>query len=440
MRYKILLKTLKVLIYIKRFFWWLGANSLFVLVKIFSPGWRFAAFLHYKGDYFFKKLISAAGLDGQLVKRANLQLAVFIVLFIVALPQTKLYTKKDASLPGQKTLAYSLTPADEDYTVEEVTANEGSQFDAPITPYWKAGALSPDKSSYGSDVLPDIELGGVMAGGSALSKPIIFPGEQSVGSVRDKVIDYAVEPGDSLGSIAQKFQISIATILWENNLGQNSYLHPGDKLKILPVSGLVHTLKKGDTLKKIAALYGAKADDIIKFNKLKADGSDLVIGEKLLIPNGEKQAQPKQIVVPKNINQIAAPASSRQLPGASGFIWPSAAHVVTQYFTWKHHGVDIAGGSFSTPNYAAKAGTVVKSQCGWNSGYGCVVVIDHGNGLKTLYGHNSRLLVTAGEYVEAGQTVGMMGNTGNVRGVTGIHLHFEVWINNVRTNPFQFIR
>ncbi|HSR89642.1 MAG TPA: peptidoglycan DD-metalloendopeptidase family protein [Candidatus Udaeobacter sp.] len=438
MRYQILLKTLKVLIYLKRFFWWLGAKSLFVLAKIFSPGWRFIAFIHYKTDYFLKKVAMVTGLNGQLVKRSNLQILIFVALLIVALPQTKLYIKKDANLPGQKTLAYALTPTDEDYVVEEVTANEGSQFDVPITPAWKTGALSPDNFSFSPGSVPEIELGTVVAGGSALAKPIIFPGQFADGS-RDKIIDYIVESGDSLGGIAQKFQISIATILWANNLGQNSFLHPGDKLKILPVSGLTHTVKKGDTLKKIAALYGAKAEDIISFNKLKSDGSNLVVGESILVPNGAKQ-QPKPAVTPRNINQIAAPAGSRQSPSVSGFIWPTAAHVVTQYFTWKHHGVDIAGGSFSTPNYAAKAGVVIKSQCGWNSGYGCVVVIDHGNGLKTLYGHNSRLLVSVGDYVEAGQTVGLMGNTGNVRGVTGIHLHFEVWVNNVRTNPFQFIR
>jgi murein DD-endopeptidase MepM/ murein hydrolase activator NlpD len=265
-----------------------------------------------------------------------------------------------------------------------------------------------------------------------------LPG-QSLGGARDKVIEYEVQSGDSLSSIAAKFQINIATILWENNLGIRSYLHPGDKLRILPVSGVTHTIKKGDTIKKIAALYGASTEEIVKFNKLKADGSDLIAGEKILIPNGTKQQQ-RSVVAPRNINQIAAPPSSRQSPTVSGFVWPSAARVITQYFTWKHSGLDIAGGNFSTANYAAKAGVVIKSQCGWNSGYGCVVVIDHGGGIQTLYGHNSRVLVTPGEYVEAGQTIALMGNTGKTRGRTGIHLHFEVRVNGVRTNPFRFVK
>ena len=435
MRYRILLKTLKVLIYAKRFFWWLGAKSLFILAKFFAPGWRFFGFIHYKLNYLFRRLTGTAGFSGQLVKRDNLQVVVFISLFLIALPQTKLYAKHDTRLPGQSTIAYSLTPTDEDYSVEEVTADVGVEFESASVPFWKAGVLSPDQFTRGS--LSEMDLGSVVAGGMALSKPIIFPGS-SVGGSRDQVVEYVVQAGDSLGSIAAKFLVDINTILWENNLGIRSYLHPGDKLRILPMSGLAHLIKKGDTLKKIAATYDAKVDDIIKVNKLKADGTDLVIGERIIVPNGVKPQS--RVVVAPRVGQIAAPPASRQAPSVSGFVWPTAVRVLTQYFTWKHHGLDIAGGTLSTPNYASKAGVVEKSQCGWNSGYGCVIIIDHGGGIKTLYGHNSRLLVSPGEYVSAGQTIGLMGNTGNVRGRTGIHLHFEVWVNGVRTNPFRFVK
>jgi LysM repeat protein len=439
MHYKILLKTLKVLIYVKRLFWWFGAKISFVLAKIFSPLWRFVGFIHYKVNYFFKKIANVSGFDGSLVKRDNLQIIIFLILMVVALPQTKLYAKKDVGVPGQKTVAYSLSPADEDYSVEEVTATVGTtEVENNNTPAWKAGALRQDQFARAN--LDSVELGAVVAGGSALSKPAILSGV-SVSGGREDIIDYIVEAGDSLGSIAVQFQISINTILWENNLGINSYLHPGDKLRILPVTGLGHVIKRGDNLNKIANLYSATVADIVKQNKLKEDGSDLVAGEKIIIPNGVRVAVAKApIATARNISRVAAPPSSRQSPSVSGFVWPSATRLITQYFTWKHHGLDIAGGNFSTPNYAAKAGVVEKSQCGWNSGYGCVIIIDHGGGIKTLYGHHSRLLVSAGDHVEAGQTIGLMGNTGNVRGRTGIHLHFEVWINGARTNPFQFVK
>ncbi len=440
MHYKILLKTLKVLIYVKRLFWWFGAKISFVLAKIFSPFWRFVGFIHYKVSYFFKKVANISGFDGNLVKRDNLQIVIFLILIVVALPQTKLYAKKEfVGIPGQKTLAYSLSPADEDYSVEEITATVGSaESDNSNASVWKTGSLTQDQ--YMRANLDNMELGTVVAGGSALSKPIIMSGV-SVNGGREDIIDYIVEAGDSLGSIAVQFQVSINTILWENNLGMNSYLHPGDKLRILPVTGLSHVIRKGDNLNRIASLYSATAEDIIKQNKLKEDGTDLVAGEKIIIPNGVKVATPKTpVVTARTVARIAAPPGSRQAPSVSGYVWPSGTRLITQYFTWKHHGVDIAGGSFSTPNYASKAGVVVKSQCGWNSGYGCVIIIDHGGGIKTLYGHNSRLLVNVGDQVEAGQTIGMMGNTGNVRGRTGIHLHFEVWINGARTNPFQFVK
>ena len=439
MHYKILLKTLKVLIYVKRLFWWFGAKISFVLAKIFSPLWRFVGFVHYKVNYFFKKIANVSGFDGRLVKRDNLQIVIFLILVVVAFPQTKLYAKKNIGVPGQRTVAYSLTPSDEDYAVEEVTANVGTtEIESSNVSAWKTGAIRQDESMRAS--LDSMELGAVVAGGSALSKPTILSGV-SVNGGREDIVEYVVEAGDSLGSIAVQFQVSINTILWENNLGINSYLHPGDKLRILPVTGLGHVIKRGDTLNKIASLYSATVADIVKQNKLKEDGSDLVAGEKIIIPNGVKVATPRAPTVsPKTIGRIATPPSSRQNPSASGFVWPSGTRLMTQYFTWKHHGIDIAGGSFATPNYAAKAGVVEKSQCGWNSGYGCVVIIDHGGGIKTLYGHNSRLLVSVGDQVEAGQTIGMMGNTGNVRGRTGIHLHFEVWINGARTNPFQFVK
>lgn len=437
MRYKILLKTLKVLIYLKRFFWWSSTKAFFVLGKFFSPFWRFFGYVQYKTSYLYRKISNISGFDDQLVKRDNLQAVIFLILFIIAIPQTILYTRKTTALPGQQTLAYSLTPADQDYSIEEVTATLDSDTDNEVPAIWKTGLISPDQVTG----VPgeEIDRGTVVAGGNALSKPIIFPGAAVIGP-RSQTIEYIVQAGDSLGGIASRFQISVATLQWENNLNVNSYIQPGDKLRILPVSGLTHIIKKGDTLKKIAGLYSASVEDIAKFNKLKADGSDLVIGEKIIIPNGVKAAAPIPKVTARVIAKVATPPASKQAPTGAGFVWPSGVRLVTQYFTWQHHGLDIAGGSFSTPNYAAKGGVVEKSQCGWNSGYGCVIIIDHGGGIKTLYGHNSKLLVSVGDRVVAGETIALMGNTGNVRGRTGIHLHFEIWVNGVRSNPFRFVK
>jgi len=109
----------------------------------------------------------------------------------------------------------------------------------------------------------------------------------------------------------------------------------------------------------------------------------------------------------------------------------------TQYFSAGHYAIDIANNS-SPPIYAAESGVIEKSQCGWSGGYGCHVIINHENGMKTLYAHMRRLDVTIGERVARGQILGQMGNTGRVYGRTGIHLHFEVNIDGIKRNPVAF--
>jgi murein DD-endopeptidase MepM/ murein hydrolase activator NlpD len=99
-----------------------------------------------------------------------------------------------------------------------------------------------------------------------------------------------------------------------------------------------------------------------------------------------------------------------------------------------HYGVDIAAG-YGSPVYAAHAGVVVKA--GWYGGYGNAVIIDHGNGITTRYGHTSRVLVQVGQKVRAGDEIALVGNTGDS---TGPHLHFEVRIDDVAINPVPFMR
>ena len=91
------------------------------------------------------------------------------------------------------------------------------------------------------------------------------------------------------------------------------------------------------------------------------------------------------------------------------------------------------------PIYAAEAGTIPRADYGWNGGYGNVIEIDHGNELTTLYGHNKKLYVTEGDYVQRGQKIADMGNTGLVYGATGIHVHFEVISRGVKKNPLLYI-
>ncbi len=389
-------------------------------------------------DYAMSLVLKKMGIkrpQGWAVSRNFIQIVAFAGLVLIANPHTKQPLQKNPTVLGQKSIIYTISGGEE-IEVEEVFAE--IMADTQPVPSWRQGSVQSENDSAGlflSGVPSRLELSRQSAAGTAFTKPTILPGVQLPG-LRTTIVEYEVAPGDSLGSIASDFGVSLATIIWENKLTTRSIIRPGDKLKILPVTGIMHTIKKGDTLKKIALAYQATADAVVRFNKLDEDGTDLIIGERLVIPDGVLVGTP----APRPSNQrIAAPPGSRQTPGASGFIWPSGARTITQYFGLFHHAVDIAG-PLATATYAAKAGTVEKAQCGWNNGYGCYIIIDHGGGVKTLYGHHSRLLVSPGDHIEAGQTIALMGNTGKVRGVTGIHLHFEVIVNGVRVNPLGYVR
>ncbi len=440
MKYRVLLKLLRILIYFKRIFWWIGARIYFVLAKIFGIPGRFVIYLHYKASYLVRKT-GLTNIREKLFKRDFLVSVVFLVLLLIGLTETTLLAKAGLASAGQKSIIYGFLGADEEIETEEIISSDKQEVYA--TPSWKIGALETQfVGAGGTPLFPTNELAGIVAGGTALSKPFLIPGS-ALGSARNRIIEYIVEPGDSLGGIAYNFGISIPTIMWENNLNLRSIIKPGNTLKIPPTTGIMHTVKKKETIKKIASLYEAKAEDVIRFNHLKEDGRDLLVGDRIMIPGGVKPKERGITRAPQTLrnlaSRVAAPPSAGFLPSASGFVWPSGARAITQYFTFRHRALDIAG-PWQTPNYAAKAGVVEVSQCGWNRGYGCYVIINHGGGVKTLYGHNSQLLVSPGDYVEAGQPVALMGNTGKVRGVTGIHIHFEVQINGQRVNPLGYVR
>ncbi len=130
---------------------------------------------------------------------------------------------------------------------------------------------------------------------------------------------------------------------------------------------------------------------------------------------------------------------SEKMASSHGFLWPLNKNVRGQFITayWgdgrNHKGLDICS-PYGTATYAVKDGTV--EFAGWNNDYGYNIIINHGNGLKTRYAHSSKLLVKAGEKVTAGQTISLVGSTGNS---TGNHLHFEVILNGTRVNPSPYL-
>jgi LysM repeat protein len=237
----------------------------------------------------------------------------------------------------------------------------------------------------------------------------------------DQISLYTVHKGDTLQQIAQMFGVTTNTILWANDMRKGQALVANQVLVILPISGIRYTVKKGDTLKSVAAAFKGDADDIARYNGL---DDSLTVGDEIIIPNGEASIQESKPASGSKAGKGGfVPASGGSIVDPAGyFSRPIVGGVRTQGIHG-HNGVDLAS-SYGTPILAAASGTVVVARDGgWNGGYGSYVVIQHSNGMQTLYGHMSAVKVSVGDQVSKGQTIGAMGSTGQS---TGVHLHFEV--------------
>jgi murein DD-endopeptidase MepM/ murein hydrolase activator NlpD len=189
-------------------------------------------------------------------------------------------------------------------------------------------------------------------------------------------------------------------------------LRPGDELLILPVTGVRYTIKKGDTVESIAGKYDADAGEILLFNELAA-GEVLREGDYIIIPNVE-------VKVPKPTAPSIKGGSGPSVPGY--YMRPIVGGRKSQGIHG-YNGVDLAG-SCGMPIAASASGTVViAKKSGWNGGYGKYIAIEHPNGTQTVYGHLSLVDVSTGWWVVKGQEIGAIGSTGRS---TGCHLHFEV--------------
>ncbi len=245
---------------------------------------------------------------------------------------------------------------------------------------------------------------------------------------RRVITEYVVEEGDTLRGLSASFNISLNTILWANNLTEKSKLKPGQKLVILPVSGVIHHVKSGDTLSEIARLYKGKTEEIVAFNSL-VNENDIYVGDIIIVPNGV-MPPPKQQQVPSS------------LPLASSyFIAPvTTPYKISQGLHW-YNAIDFDG-QCGNSIYAAAEGQILKvaltnSVSRWVfGGAGNHITIQHPNGVVTTYGHIASSLVSQGERVSQGQRIALMGGQPGTPGAgvsTGCHLHFGV--QNAR-NPF----
>jgi murein DD-endopeptidase MepM/ murein hydrolase activator NlpD len=244
---------------------------------------------------------------------------------------------------------------------------------------------------------------------------------------RTEVMVHTIVAGDTLYALAQKYGLRAETLIWANNMEQNpDLLRLGQKLVVLPINGVYHTVVAKDTIESIAKKYKAKPANIIAYkgNNLNPKSPTITVGQKLVVPGGSKP------IVQKFVRVYSGPVPANASKGTGRFVWPSSGRI-TQSFKPYHRAIDIAAWTGAQVK-AADSGYVVES--GWSDeGYGNYVVIDHRNGFQTLYGHLSRIFVNAGTSVGKGAVIGLMGSTGNS---TGPHLHFEMRQRGIQLNPF----
>jgi LysM repeat protein len=248
--------------------------------------------------------------------------------------------------------------------------------------------------------------------------------------MRDKIFTYTVLEGDTVTSIAQKFGVSEDTLRWQNSLTKDK-IKVGQILEILPVTGMSHKVQKGDTVYSIAKRYDTSAQAVVDFpyNTFSNDETfALAIGQVIIVPDG---VRPAEQISPR-VRQITPNAGTVVASGE--FVWPTGGNV-TQRFVWYHQGIDIANNS-GPDVLAADAGVVIVPPF-MAGGYGNYVIIDHGNGYRTLYGHLNTIYVGNGQTVKRGDRIGKMGSTGRS---TGVHLHFEISRNGVRFNPLTILK
>lgn len=292
-----------------------------------------------------------------------------------------------------------------------------------------ASTKNKEESSQVSAPLPTLS-------GTALLKP--NPASSSGLPMKRDTEVYTVRGGDTVARIASAFGVSPETIKTANNLSSD-LIKPEQTLVIPPMSGILHTVQKGETISSIAKKYGLPDPELIlEFNEIEIEDF-IVAGDEIFIPNGVKVAPPtparRQYLADlqrEDIKQVVPPSNYRA--GLSGFVWPMpGAARISQQFWRRHLAIDIPGSHYNI--VAAADGVVVLS--GWQRGYGYTIVVDHGNGYRTRYAHASKLLVGAGAHVSQGQTIMLSGSTGRS---SGPHLHFEILKNGAHINPLSVVR
>lgn len=357
---------------------------------------------------------------------------VFLLLMVMVAIHSRLATGADRS-----SYLYTLVSGDL-ITEGPLDPSAYAQTDAPGVGGARLAAIDADEAV---DIITfdDVEAEFTNTlGGTAVVAPLqpLVPepgsGDAPPRSQAPRPRIYTVEAGDTIAGIAATFDVSTNTILWANGLRSTAVLKVGDNLTILPTTGVLHTVQSGDTISGLASRYDASTNEIIEYNRLAHDAT-LAIGQKVLVPDGYLEAVSAPRIVSRDTRVAErdhdGPTPEPLESSGAGLVWPTTTKHVSQYFRWGHTGIDIDNRARPVV-YAAAAGTV--EFAGWMGGYGNLLIVSHGGGAQTYYGHLDKFYVSPGASVEPGAAIGQMGSTGRS---TGAHLHYEYRLNGRPVNP-----
>ena len=267
-------------------------------------------------------------------------------------------------------------------------------------------------------------------------------------------VTYVIQPGDTIWGIAQRFGYTEAEILETNPQLNPSLIYSGMKL----------TLMRPKCLVNVEASQVFEEKTVLPYETERHTDSSMYDDERIVQQkgqNGEMTATVQQdyvngVLVERTILKeeitaepvkeiVVVGTKTRPSPiSAAGYMQPvSGGHITSDFGSRTsptagassyHYGLDIGGVGYGATIVAARGGTV--TYAGWSGGYGYMVEIDHGDGVRTHYGHCSTIMVSSGQHVDRGTAIALVGSTGVS---TGPHLHFEVRINGTAVDPSGYV-
>lgn len=280
-----------------------------------------------------------------------------------------------------------------------------------------------------------------------------------IGGNKAEVVEYVVMDGDTIESVAEDNNVSESSLEKANPYYDWDDMREGDIIVLKEAVSFINIKKTVATTEIRDLEYDTvEKKDSSKYSGYRrveqsgVDGVERVTKTKIYVDGELVDTQYNYETLVEAVDEIVVVGTKKYYDGVyigspsdSGFIWPApSCHYVSSPYGWRssgwHNGVDLVksgGGASGTPVVASMSGTVEVVQRS-GSGYGNMVLINHGNGYKTRYAHmiSGSITVSVGDRVEAGQTIGRVGSTGNS---TGPHLHFEVIYQGETQNPMRYI-